>query len=234
MSHRRARGTWLVLAWLFAPGPCWAYRPFVSTDAAVADPDEVEVELGYFTLEREHGQTAFVIPRAVLNYGLVEHWEGVAESAVRRGPDGDLNVSDPALSIKQVLKEGVLQDKEGVSIAVEVGALLPSTERGERRFGFEGIGILSAPLGPLVFHVNGGLGIERSTSDLVGIWGLIGELPVAPGLRVVGELNGEVPRRADQRASGLLGPIWRPWSSRKLWLDAGLRRGFTSGVPDGK
>ena len=30
----------------------WAYRPFVSTDAAVADPQEVEIELGYFTLEK--------------------------------------------------------------------------------------------------------------------------------------------------------------------------------------
>src|SRR5262249_40786136 len=37
---------------LLGPASTWAYRPFVSTDAAVADPKEVEIELGYFNLER--------------------------------------------------------------------------------------------------------------------------------------------------------------------------------------
>ena len=123
---------------------------------------------------------------------------------------------------------------EGIGIAVEVGPLLPSTEKGERNLGFEGIGILTGKFGPLMLHVNGGLGVERSTGDLVGIRGVIGELPVAKGLRVVGEVNGEKPRREDQRNSALLGAIWQPWSSKNVWLDAGVRRGFTSGVPDWK
>jgi hypothetical protein len=37
---------------LLMPASAPAYRPFVSTDAAVSDPREVEIELGYFTLER--------------------------------------------------------------------------------------------------------------------------------------------------------------------------------------
>src|SRR5206468_3712203 len=97
----------------------------------------------------------------------------------------------PAVFLKAVLKEGVLQEKEGVGIAVEAGPLLPSTEKGERQFGFEGIGILTAKVGPLMLHLNGGLGVERSTGHLVGIWGVIGELPVTNGLRLVGEINGE-------------------------------------------
>lgn len=221
-----------LLFWVIAPGPSWAYRPFISTDAAVADPHEVELELGYFTLERETGENAFIIPRVVLNYGLFKNWEAVAEFAVRRAPDAAVNVIDPAVFLKGVLKEGVLQDKEGVGFAVEVGPLLPSTEKGERGFGFEGIGILTDRLGPFMFHLNGGLGVERSTGDVVGIWGVIAELPVAKGLRLVGEVNGEKPRRAEQRDSGLLGVIWQPWPSKNVWFDAGVRRGFTSGVPD--
>jgi hypothetical protein len=217
-----------VLAWSSSAS---AYRPFVSTDAAVADPKEIEIELGYFTLDRTKDENTFIIPRTVLNYGLFKNWEGVAEFAIQRAPDAALDVIDPALSLKGVLKEGVLQEKDGVGVAVEVSALLPSTEKGQRRFGFEGIGILSDKLGPFTFHLNGGLGIERSTGDLVGIWGLIAELPVANGVRLVGEVNGDKPRREDQRDSALLGVIWQPWSEKNLWLDAGIRRSFT-GAPE--
>ena len=222
----------ILIAGIISPGRCWAYRPFISTDAAVADPKEIEIELGYFTLEREKDENAFVIPRLVFNYGLFRNWEAVAEFAIRRGPDADINVIDPAVSLKGVVKEGVLQDKEGFGIAVEASLLLPSTEAGERKFGFEAIGILSDQLGPFTFHLNGGLGVERSTGDLVGIWGVIGELPVAKGLRLVGEVNGEKPRREDLQTSGLLGVIWQPWSSKNIWLDTGVRRGFTGSVPD--
>ncbi len=240
MHHSQSVGT-LVLAIaagccllgsLLVPGRAWAYRPFISTDAAVADPKEIEIELGYFTLEREKRENTFLIPRVVLNYGLFKNWEAVAEFAVRRAPDADVDIIDPAIFVKGVLKEGVLQDKEGVGFAVEVGPLLPSTAKGERRFGFEGIGILTDKLGPFMFHLNGGVGVQRSNADVVGIWGLICELPVAKGVRIVGEVNGEKPRREDQHHSALLGLIWQPWSSKNVWFDAGVRRGFTSGVPD--
>jgi hypothetical protein len=217
-----------VLAWSSSAS---AYRPFVSTDAAVADPQEIEIELGYFTLERTKDEHTFIIPRTVLNYGLLKNWEGVAEFAIQRAPDAKLDVVDAAISLKGVLKEGVLQDKDGFGFAVEASALLPSTEKGQGRFGFEGIGILSDKLGPFTFHLNGGLGIERSTGDLVGIWGLIAELPIVNGVRLVGEVNGDKPRREDQRDSALLGAIWQPWSEKNVWLDAGVRRSFT-GTPD--
>jgi len=221
-----------LLVGLFAPTRSWAYRPFISTDAAVADPKEVEIEFGYFTLEREKGENSFIVPRVILNYGLFKSWEAVAEFAVRRSPGAEVNVIDPALFLKGVLKEGVLQDKDGIGIAVELGPLLPSTAKGERNFGFEGIGILTGKVGPMIFHLNGGLGVERSTGEPIGIWGVIGELPVASGVRLVSEVNGEKPRREDQRNSALLGVIWQPWPSKNIWFDAGVRRGFTSGVPD--
>jgi len=35
---------------LCVPVSAWAYRPFVSTDAAVADAKDGEIELGYFCI----------------------------------------------------------------------------------------------------------------------------------------------------------------------------------------
>src|SRR5262245_31497660 len=228
MSRRLA----IVLLLVFPESVAWGYRPFIATDAAVADPREIEIELGYFTLQREHGENAFVIPRAVLNYGLFQNWEAVAEFAVLRLPSAELNVIDPALSLKGVLREGVLQDKEGPSVALEAALLLPSTEHGECHFGFEGTAILSDKLGPFMFHLNGGLGIERSTGELVGTWGAIGELAVGSGLRLVGEVDGEKPRRQEQSHSALLGFIWQPRSSQNLWFDAGIRRRLSGAGPD--
>jgi len=221
--------TYLLLVLLLPPS-CWAYRPFIATDAAVADPQEVEIELGYFTVEHAQGETAFTIPRVVFNYGVLKNWEAVAEFAVLRGPGDDLNLIDPALSVKGVLREGVLQDKSGVSVATEVGLLLPSTERDQRHFGFEATGIASAKLGPFTFHVNAGLGVSRSTGEVTGIWGVIGELPIWNGLRLVGEVDGEKPRRESQSDSALIGMIWRPWPSKNIDFDAGVRRTFT-GAP---
>jgi hypothetical protein len=128
-------------------------------------------------------------------------------------------------------KEGVLQDKEGVSVAVEAGLLLPSTVQGERHVGFEGVGIASGKLGPFMFHLNGGLGIQRSNGDVVGIWGLIGELPIAAGFRLVGELDGDKAQRQEAGGSGLLGFIWQPWSSQNVAFDAGVRRRFSGAGP---
>ena len=56
----------IVLLLFFAPGFALAYRPFVSTDAAVADIKEMEIELGYFNWERERGKNTLIAQKAVL------------------------------------------------------------------------------------------------------------------------------------------------------------------------
>ena len=59
----------LVLALLcLLASSAWGYRPFVSTDAAVVDSREVEIELGYFTLERTQGENTFTICSSVSNF----------------------------------------------------------------------------------------------------------------------------------------------------------------------
>jgi hypothetical protein len=231
----------LVALMLFFPTSLvWGYRPFVSTDAAVVDPHEVEIELGYFTLERAEGENTFTVPRLVLNYGLLKAVEIVGELSIQRSSLGDVDVVDAGLFLKAVLKEGVLQGKDGISFAVEAGPLLPSTVPGERKFGFEGIGSLSGTLSPFTYHVNLGGGVQRADGEPFAIWGVIGEFPVVPTFRVVGEVNGEKARRESAHHSALLGVIWQP-SSAKIFLDAGVRRDiqgvsewqFTAGVTFG-
>jgi hypothetical protein len=74
----------------------WGYRPFVSTDAAVAEPQEMEVELGYFNLERTNRENTFIVPKVILNYGLVRNLEIVGEFEVAKPPEGKLQLADPA------------------------------------------------------------------------------------------------------------------------------------------
>src|SRR4030095_15983344 len=57
-----------LLAGLLIPTSAPAYRPFVSTGAAVSDPREVEIELGYFVLERTGRDNTITTPSVVLNY----------------------------------------------------------------------------------------------------------------------------------------------------------------------
>ena len=200
----------------------------MSTDAAVAEPREVEIELGYFNLDRTGRENTISTPHVVLNYGIAKNLELVAEFNFQVSPDVEL--TDPSLSLKGVLKEGLLQDKPGVSIAVEAGPLLPSTLPHEDRVGFEVIGIVSGKLAPVTVHVNGGGGLDRGGRGF-GVWGVIGELPVHSKLRLVGEVNGQSTEGDRPNNSALLGIIWQP-TSKNLFLDAGVRHGISRGAPD--
>jgi hypothetical protein len=200
----------------------------VSTDAAVADPKEVEIELGYFNLERTHGQNTIATPSMVLNYGVAKNLELVGEFRLEVSPA--VEIGDPALSLKGVAREGVLQDRPGLSVAVEAGVLLPSTLSREHGVGFEAAGIVSGKLAPVTVHVNGGGGLDRD-GRLFGIWGVIGELPLHSKLRLVGEVNGETTQGERPNNSALLGVIWQP-TSKNVFLDAGVRRGISQAAPD--
>ncbi|MCI0442967.1 hypothetical protein L0152_07095 [bacterium] len=220
----------VTFALFLIPSCVWAYRPFVSTDAAVVDPKEMEIELGYFNLERAERESTFIIPQLILNYGVATNLEIVGEFEIEKPPGGDIELIAPALFLKAVIKEGILQEKEGASIAVEAGPLLPSTVQGEREFGFEAIAILSERFSSFVFHINFGGGIERDRNSFV-VWGVIAELPINPNLRLVGEINGESIKGKSADNSALLGFIWQsPWPS--VSFDAGTRRGISTEAAD--
>src|SRR5262245_56893334 len=226
-----SRSLAIALLLVFSESLAWGYRPFIATDAAVADPREIEIELGYFNLERNRGKNTFIIPKVVLNYGLIRHLEVVRECAVEEPPHGTLRLMEAALYLKAVLKEGVLQEKPGVSFAVEAGPLLPSTGREEKKVGFEAVGIISGELSPVMLHLNLGGGVDRMENNPFVTWGLIAELPVVPKFRVVGEIDGENTRGKSADTSALIGFIWNP-PLRNLSIDAGIRRGISGAAPN--
>src|SRR5947208_16762462 len=131
-----SRSLAIVFLLVSSESAAWGYRPFIATDAAVADPKEMEIELGYFNLERDRGKNTFIIPKAVLNYGLIRNLELVGEFGIEEPSHGPVRLADPALSLKAILKEGVLQEKREVGFAVEGGPLLRSTTKAQNKFGF--------------------------------------------------------------------------------------------------
>ena len=218
-----SRSLAIVLLLLFSESVAWGYRPFIATDAAVADPKEMEIELGYFNLERDRGKNTFIIPKVVLNYGLIRNLEVVTEFGIEEHSRSSVRLEDAALSVKAVLKEGVLQEKPGVSFAVEAGPLLPSTGREEKKVGFEAVGIISGELSPVMLHLNLGGGVDRMENNPFVTWGVIAELPVVPKFRVVGEIDGENTKGVSADTSALIGFIWNP-PLRNVSIDAGIRR----------
>ena len=228
----RACSICLVCGLLLVPIKSWAYRPFDSTDADVADAKELEIELGYFNWERTQGENTYITPQLVINYGLTNTLEVIAEFDVEHDLDGKSQLVDPGLFLKGMLKQGVLQDKQGISIAVEAGLLLPSAIDGENRVGYEAMGIVSGTLSSFTWHLNLGGGVDRTDHSTFGLWGVVAELPITPNLRLVAELNGESVRGETAESSSLIGFIWEPSSLPELTLDLGIRRGISSEASD--
>ncbi|MGR3310753.1 MAG: hypothetical protein ACUZ77_08255 [Candidatus Brocadiales bacterium] len=210
----------------------FAYRPFVSTDADVNVEKEWEIELGVFNVSHDEGKNEILVPSLRVNYGIFKNWEFVGEFDVqvhKEGSSQDGEIKDPALFLKGVLHEGILQGQQGASFAVELGVLLPSTIEGERDAGLEGIAILSGKISDLVYHLNLGVELDREDFAPNGIWGVILEYPFEGKLRAVGEVNGVVKRHGSPDNSGLIGFIWEMGIGD---MDFGLRKGFSNAAPD--
>ena len=93
------------------PSGAFAYRPFDGTDAAVADPGEVEVELGPLGYLREGSERTLIAPALTLNYGITQGWEAVVEGQGNQGlSTGNRRSSlvDNGVLLKGVLREGSL------------------------------------------------------------------------------------------------------------------------------
>jgi hypothetical protein len=207
--------------------PAYALRPFEGTDASVADPGELEVELGYLAYLREGAQKSIISPAADINFGIEGGTELVfqARARTRLRPDADdrrRSFEDAALLFKQVHRNGVLQDAAGPSIASECGVLLP-TLRGERT-GASCAGILSQRLNAATLHFNVALGKNRG-----GNWErFIGVIVAGPGfgtVRPVFETFFVRDSLGQRTNSALAGLIWTV--NEALSLDVGLRKART-------
>src|SRR5438067_7880072 len=100
----------LLLAWT---SEAFAYRPFDGTDAAVAEPGEVEIELQPAGAQWSQRQNLLIAPAVVFNYGLLENWEAVLEGQLQTpfSPSGATTLSALGAFLKNIVRPGVLQDR---------------------------------------------------------------------------------------------------------------------------
>ena len=224
--------SFFIISFILGVSDAFAYRPFVSTDAAVADKNEWEIELGLFSMSHDKGENEIFIPSLRINYGISKNWEIVGEfdlQVYKEGEDRDRELTEPALFLKGVLREGLLQNKEGLSFVAELGVLLPSTVEGERKAGIEGIVVFSGKTSDLVYHLNLGVELDREEFAPHGIWGIILEYPFEGRFRLVAEVNGSFQRDGHPENSGLIGFIWE---SGGIDLDFGIKKGFSTEASD--
>jgi hypothetical protein len=213
----------LLFTLLLLATPALAYRPFDSTDADVAHEGEAEIELGPLHLLREGAKRFVHVPAVVANFGLSRDRELVIEGRHEVALDRDADqprsaLVDNAISIKQVLRRGVLQEESGPSIATEYGVLLPSTDGGGTGFSLAGIASQRGEIGSI--HLNTVLFHSREHEPGLFV-GTIVEGPFAWPIRPVAEVFTQRVAEGLRTDSLLLGAIWR--AREGLSFDAGVR-----------
>jgi hypothetical protein len=210
---------------LLVSEPALAYRPLDSTDADVVKQGEFELELGPVGRRREGSNRIEVAPAVIGNFGLAGDRElviqGQREVALDREPGEPRSaIVDNGVFIKQVLRQGVLQDASGPSIATEYGLLLPSVH-GEKGTGLSVAGIVSERTAAVSLHLNAALAWTREHEPDLFL-GAIVEGPYSWAVRPVVEVFGEQASGSPRTTSRLVGAIWR--AREGLSFDVGLRR----------
>jgi hypothetical protein len=224
---RVRRGPALVIASLALCGEpisALALRPYDSTDAAVADRGELELELGPVGRLKEGDRHFRVAPAVVVNYGFAEGKELVIEARREVALDAGegqahSSIVDDGVFIKQVLRPGVMQGQPGLSVATEYGVLLPSIH-GESGTGVSLAGIVSHRNEAITLHLNGAAAINREHEPEVFL-GAILEGPSTWVVRPVGEVFADQARGSARTVSRLVGAIWN--AKEGLSLDVGVR-----------
>jgi hypothetical protein len=187
-----------------------AYRPFDSTDAAVAPEGDVEIELGPVGVLAQGSDLALVAPSLVVNWGFADRWEAVLEGrnlvevggSAARPP---LRIDGMALSVKTVLREGSLQAGSGPSVATELGALLPDVH-GEAGLGAAWALAVSQRWRELTVHLNCAAAWSRAHQPAL-LAGAILEGHDTWALRPVAEVTVGRERGSATALSGLLGAV---------------------------
>jgi hypothetical protein len=210
-------------------GPAFAYRPFDGTDAAVAAPGEVEIELQPAGRLRENTGTTLIAPATVFNYGLSEGWEAVLEGQGQwpLSPSGPTSLTAAGAFLKHVLVPGSLQDKAGPSVATEFGVLLPDST-GASGVGASLAGIVSQRWDWGTIHLNAETALTRDHHADLFLDAII-EGPSKWSVRPVAEFFVEKDFGQFNTVSALVGLIWQVRDS--LSFDIALRHALTNGHP---
>ncbi len=217
---------------LSGPQHAFAYRPFDSTDAAVADLGELEIEFGPAGYRRNGSERTLIAPAHVFNYGFANNWElvveGRGEHPLAPTEDTRSRLVDNGVFLKGVLQEGVLQGKSGPSVATEFGVLLPGVND-EQGFGASWLGIVSQRWSWGTMHFNVGAELTREQHGDVSV-GTIIEGPFDWTIRPVAEVRYESEFNTRTTFSSLVGLIWK--ASDKLSFDVGLRHAWITNEID--
>jgi hypothetical protein len=187
-----------------------AYRPFDGTDAAVADPGEIEIELAPAGYRREGPERTLIAPAARFNYGVAPAWEAVLEGQAAHGLSAAARRSSlvgNAVSLKHMLREGSLQDGPG-GINVEPG------------LGGSLAGIVSQRWEWLTVHVNLAGAVTRQRHGDIFV-GAILEGPHDWMVRPVAEFFHERQFGQQRTSSALVGALWQIRDT--LSIDAAVR-----------
>ena len=222
-------GLFIALCLAVCSTPASAYRPFDGTDAAVAAPGELEMELQPAGRRREGANTTLVAPATVLNFGLSQGWEAVfqGQGETPLSPSGPTVLTAAGAFLKHVLQPGSLQDKSGPSVATEFGVLLPDST-GDSGFGASLAGIVSQRWDWGTIHLNGEAALTRDHHADVFV-GAILEGPSKWTVRPVAEVFYEREFGQQETVSGLVGLIWQV--SDKLAFDVAFRHALTNNHP---
>lgn len=221
-SGRWTTAALVALRSLISSSEVLGYRPFEGTDAAVADFGELETEFGPAEPMRAGSQRLLTSAETVFNLGIAEGWEAVLQGqAVTPLSSGPMQASliGNEFSLKNILRAGVLQEKDGPSIAVEFGPLLPGVN-GEPGTGASWGGILSDRWGWLTAHFNAAAALTRS-HHADAFFGTILEGPWDWPVRPVTEVFYEREWGVAETVSGLASTIWQV--SGKHALDIAMR-----------
>jgi hypothetical protein len=205
--------------------PAAAYRPFDGTDAAVADLNQVEIELQPAGRLQTGSQSTLVAPAVVYNYGFAERWEMVLQTEVDSPPGSSSSFAASGAFLKYVIQPGVLQGQNGISIATEFGPLLPGINN-DPGVGFSWAGIVSQrwDWGTAHFNVEANLTREQHGEVFLDV---ILEGPATWKVRPVVELFYDKAWLETETRSALVGAIWQVRDD--LSFDAAYRYALENG-----
>jgi hypothetical protein len=205
--------------------PASAYRPFDGTDAAVADLNEVEIELQPAGQLKAGPQSSLIAPAVVYNYGFAERWEMVLQTEVDSPPGSSSSFAASGAFLKYVIQPGVLQGQNGISIATEFGPLLPGINN-DPGVGFSWAGIVSQrwDWGTAHFNVETNLTRDHQAEVFLDV---ILEGPSTWKVRPVLETFYDKVWTESESRSVLLGAIWQV--DHDLAFDAAFRYATVNG-----
>jgi hypothetical protein len=207
--------------------PAAAYRPFDGTDAAVADLNQVEIELQPAGRLQTGPQSTLVAPAVVYNYGFAERWEMVLQTELDSPPGGPSSFAASGAFLKYVIQPGVLQGQKGISIATEFGPLLPGINN-DPGVGFSWAGIVSQrwDWGTAHFNVEANLTRDQHGEAFLDV---ILEGPSTWKVRPVVEVFYDKVWTQSETRSVLAGAIWQVRDD--LSFDAAYRYALLNGRP---